>query len=322
MKKIFLVSLLFPFFSKAQLTVERIMQDPKWIGTSPQEIFWNYDSRSIYFKWNPDKNISDSSYSFSLQENKISKTKYPDAKLAEDISNGKYNAAKTKIVFIHNADVYLLNAAEKKILRITQTADEETNPGFLKNDNSIVYQLRHDLYTWNSITGNTEQLTHFENGNAPDENKKLLAQQKWLNGEALQTSSVIKKRKDKTDAEKKFLDSNRGEKILRTIYIHDKELQDLNLSPGGRFITYRLYEKNNEAKETVVPSYVTQDGYTKEIPARSKVGRPDGTYSFYVFDKMKDTVLEVSTDSIPAINYTPEYVKLYPSPMKDSDAVP
>ena len=81
---------------------------------------------------------------------------------------------------------------------------------------------------------------------------------------------------------------------------------------------YRLYRKNDEAKETVVPNYVTQEGYTKDIPARSKVGRPDGDYSFYVFDKLKDTVIKVLTDSIPSINYTPEYVKFYPAKTKDS----
>ncbi len=45
------------------------MQDPKWIGTSPSDIFWSYDSKSIYFKWNPEKNISDSFYNYSLEQN-------------------------------------------------------------------------------------------------------------------------------------------------------------------------------------------------------------------------------------------------------------
>ena len=46
------------------LTVEKIMQDPKWIGTSPSTIYWGPDSKTIYFSWNPDKNISDSTYKY------------------------------------------------------------------------------------------------------------------------------------------------------------------------------------------------------------------------------------------------------------------
>ncbi len=321
MKKYFLILLALPFISNAQLTVEYIMRDPKWIGTSPSGVFWNYDSESIYFKWNPEKNISDSSYYFSLKENKISKAPYLEAALAADVANGNYNHLKTKIAFIYNDDVYLLNTTTKKILRITQTAGEEQNPGFLKDDNFITYQLHNDLFAWNSITGNTMQLTHFEKGMAPVAGEDL-PQQKWLSDEALKTSSVIKKRKDKTDAGRIFLDSNKEEKELRTIYIGNYHIQNLKISPDGRFITYRLYKKNDTVKDTEVPSYVTETGYTEEIPARSKVGRPDGDYFFYVFDKLKDTVINVSMDSIPFLEYVPEYLEYYSGRLADSVKAP
>jgi hypothetical protein len=48
------------------LTVEKIMQDPKWIGTSPSNIFWGTDSKTIYFSWNPDKKTSDSVYGYVI----------------------------------------------------------------------------------------------------------------------------------------------------------------------------------------------------------------------------------------------------------------
>ncbi len=178
------------------------------------------------------------------------------------------------------------------------------------------------MYEWNNINGNTKQLTHFENGASPDEHVSLSQQQQWLNDEALRTSGVIKSRKDKEDARKKFLDSNKEEKKLRTIYTGNKELAQTAISSDERFIVYTLFEKNSEAKKTVVPNYVTRNGYTTEIPSYEKAGRPDGTYSFYVFDKLKDTVIKISTDSIPFIHYTPEYVKFYPQHLKDSNNTP
>ena len=307
----FLILTFSPFFLHAQLTVPQIMQDSKWIGTSPSQIAWSYNSQSISFKWNPEKNISDSSYIYDIAGGKIVKQKYLAAVLADDISNGKYNSAKTKITFIHNNDVYLLNIATKNITRITQTEGQETNPIFLKDDKQIVYQLNNDLFEWNGSDGETTQLTHFENGTAPAKNESLTEQQKWLNAQALQTSSVIKKRKDKADAGKIFLDSNKEEKELRTIYLINKDIQNVTLSPDARFVTYNLYAKNDDAKDTKVPAYVTQDGYTKDLPSRSKVGRPDGIYAFYVFDKLKDNVIEVLTDSIPFITTQPQYKKLY-----------
>ena len=309
-----------PVCLHAQLTVQQIMQDPKWIGASPSQVAWSYNSKSISFKWSPEKGISDSSYIYDVASNKIVKQKYQDAVLEEDISNGKYNSTKTKITFIHNNDVYLLNIATKSIVRITQTEGQEANPLFLKDDSKIVYQLNNDLFEWNSSNGETMQLTHFENGAAPAKNEAVTKQQKWLNEEALQTSSVIKKRKDKADAGKVFLDSNKEEKELRTIYINNRDIQNVTVSPNTRFVTYNLYENNDDAKDTKVPAYVTQDGYTKDLPSRSKVGRPDGTYTFYVFDKLKDTVIEVSTDSIPFITTQPQYKKFYA--IQDSTITP
>src|SRR5450756_1561106 len=65
------------------LTVEKIMQDPKWIGTSPSAPYWSRDGKYLFFNWNPDRALSDSAYyitpenrhpqkaPFSLQHNLI-----------------------------------------------------------------------------------------------------------------------------------------------------------------------------------------------------------------------------------------------------------
>src|SRR4029079_9893622 len=49
-----------------KLTVEKIMRDPKWIGTSPSNVYWSADGNSLYFNWNPDNASSDSAYFITL----------------------------------------------------------------------------------------------------------------------------------------------------------------------------------------------------------------------------------------------------------------
>ncbi|WP_315816592.1 hypothetical protein [Paraflavitalea speifideaquila] len=44
------------------LTVEKIMRDPKWIGTSPSGPEWSFDGKYLLFSWNPEKATSDSVY--------------------------------------------------------------------------------------------------------------------------------------------------------------------------------------------------------------------------------------------------------------------
>ena len=49
-----------------QLTVEKIMRDPKWIGSSPSNAQWSNDGQTLYFNWNPEVNPGDSLYKVAV----------------------------------------------------------------------------------------------------------------------------------------------------------------------------------------------------------------------------------------------------------------
>ena len=53
--------------SISPLSVEKIMRDPKWIGSSPSELLWAADGKTLYFKWNPDGAPEDSLYAITLE---------------------------------------------------------------------------------------------------------------------------------------------------------------------------------------------------------------------------------------------------------------
>ena len=56
-----------PGFSQQleKLTIEKIMRDPKWIGSSPSNLQWTNDGQFLYFNWNPEKAAADSLYYIS-----------------------------------------------------------------------------------------------------------------------------------------------------------------------------------------------------------------------------------------------------------------
>src|SRR5216683_2203289 len=60
----------------APLTVEKIMRDSKWIGASPSGVSWSYDSKYVYFNWNPEKAVTDSLYFISKENPVPQKTSY------------------------------------------------------------------------------------------------------------------------------------------------------------------------------------------------------------------------------------------------------
>jgi dipeptidyl aminopeptidase/acylaminoacyl peptidase len=138
-------------------------------------------------------------------------------------------------------------------------------------------------------------------------------QEQWLQQQQLQLLSVLKERKTKKEAREAFLKTMKDSDTLKTIVIGEKNISNIQVSPSGRFITYRLYQPPAAAKNTIVPDYVTESGFTTDIPGRTKVGAPLGKYEFYVFDTEKDTVLQVLPDSLPGIGDVPDYVKDYPA---------
>ena len=88
-------------------------------------------------------------------------------------------------------------------------------------------------------------------------------------------------------------------------------MQGLTISPDGRFVGYRL-TKPSDAKSTIVPNYVTESGFTSDIPGRTKVGVSQNNSEFFIYDRKKDTVFAIKMDSIPGIRDLPDYVKDYP----------
>jgi hypothetical protein len=143
------------------LTVDYIMRDQKWVGSSPSNINWSWDSKSVFFNWNPDKNLADSFYIFKLNSKQPEKLNYNQAQLLRAINNGSYNKNYTQIIYSFKGDIFLLNTLTGLTTTITQTEEAETSPAFISNEEWITYRKDKNLYAWQINTGFTKQLTNF-----------------------------------------------------------------------------------------------------------------------------------------------------------------
>ncbi|GAB3541200.1 prolyl oligopeptidase family serine peptidase [Pontibacter brevis] len=290
---------------KMELSVEKIMRDPKWMGTSPSNIFWSEDGKKIYFNWNPDGNKSDSLYSVSADGKNIRKVS-PQERRNLPSPYGEYNRAETKKVYEKNGDIFLYDVKSGRPQQITNTVERESSPSFSHNEQKVVYIKDNNLFAWHAANGQTVQLTDFKKGRKAAEEGKD-AQREWLKTQQLSLLQIVRDREAEKEAQQKQkkLDAPSRPK---EIYIEEKAVSSINLSPDERFVTYQLVNRPKSAKTAIVPNYVTSSGYTEDINTRTKVGDAQATYEFFVYDTQRDTAFAVSMKDVEGITEQPAYL--------------
>lgn len=302
--------------STSQLTIEKIMRDPKWIGTSPSNIFWSEDGSKIYFNWNRVQAKEDSLFSYTLENGKI-KTLSLDERKSLVPQSGSYNRAKTKKLFEKNGDIFLYDVRINETRQITNTLERESNPRFTFDERKITYLSNGNLYMWDILSGETKQITDFRKGSKRNETGEQLSEaDKILKRQELGLFDVLRKRKEAREKQEN-LSKEFAVKRPNEIYVNEKNVNMIMLSPDENFVTFRLDKSPKNLKSTIVPNYVTESGYTQDISARTNVGSEQTTYEFGIYDIKKDTVYYVDVKSLPGIFERPEYLKAYSSP-KDS----
>lgn len=300
----------------APLTVEKIMRDQKWIGTSPDGIRWQRDSKVIYFDWNPTQSVSDSLYFVKVNDWKPQITPAIERADVRAYNSGNYNPAKTAYTYAKDGDIFYLDLKKGKTIQVTHTTGFEFNPQFCLDGEKIVYMSQQNLYAWDIANGTTSQLTNFVS-NAPKsretkkEKKDKSSQEDWLKDQQLALFDVLKEEKAEQDAREAFMESLPDKKGIYPIAYQDRMVTRVNISPDGRFVNYTLY-RDAKDKNTMVPSWVNESGYVTEINARPKVGSPQGSYETFIFDREKDTAYALHVTDIPGIKDIPAYRKDYP----------
>ncbi|GGH01256.1 peptidase S9 [Polaribacter pacificus] len=305
--------------NQSQLTIDQIMQGDDFVGYLPTSINWSENNRDIYFSWNPEMDTIRSTYKVNSISKKINKASAEDLKSRmspSDISkNGKWS------VYGKSGDLFLKDNKNNSIKRLTYTTAFESNPRFSGDDASIIYQQSNNLYQWHIADGTITQLTNFRSGSkSSGSRKKLSEQDQWLEDDQLNYFDVLKKREAQSAARAFSREQTRIEG-MDVVYLGNKNLFGLNISPDLNYVVYQLYTPTRGAKRTIVPDYVTKSGYTTDLNTRSKVGGPQNNFESWILDLKTGKNYQIETKTIPGIKDKPSFLKEYaknPSEYEDT----
>jgi dipeptidyl aminopeptidase/acylaminoacyl peptidase len=282
-----------------QLTVPYIMRDPKWMGTSPTNIRWADDGKTVYFEWTAENLYAADPLS----------GKWRTVPVEEERNltwGGQYNNSRTQRVYAKDGDLFIKDVASGIVTQLTKTTEAEFSPRFSNDGSRVFFQQGMNLYAIYLKTGLLEQLTDFRRGNKPAEAKKT-EQSAWLEKDQLRLFTVLQERKANEQKRKERQEALRFAKP-KEYYFQEKQVDNLSISPDGNWVLFRVGTSPTASKPTIVPNYMAASGYTENLNARPKVGDQLTTYEVALYDRRRDTLLYLSTAELPGIDDMPAYL--------------
>jgi dipeptidyl aminopeptidase/acylaminoacyl peptidase len=276
---------LFALSLSAELTVDQIMRGPQYAGYAPRALRWSPDGKSAYFEWkqhtDPVEENFDT-YVVGRDGKGLRKLTDEEAKHAPP-ARGDWTRDRMRNVHIDNGDVFLYDGVANRRRALTDTTEAESSAAFTHDEKAVTFVRRNNLFVVSLTDGSVTQLTNIvaadERGPHvslfEDENKDKTDSQKWVAEEAKKLSDVLARR----SAERKEEEAKRKAEIaIAPMKLKKGEsVGEALLSPDGKYAIVLVSVEPEGSIRPNVPSYVTESGYTVDLPARRKVGDRQGT---------------------------------------------
>jgi dipeptidyl aminopeptidase/acylaminoacyl peptidase len=266
--------------AKFNITIENIMRGPELIGSYPSDIRWSANGDKLYFKWKKPGEKEETLYFVTSRGGKPKKATEKELDLIPPI-NAVWDKKRERALFADDGDIYLIDFTKEKKIQLTRTPEKERNPGFTCDEKKVFFTLKDNLFILSLGGGELVQATNFKR-DAPPRKPEPSPGQKFLLKQQRELFEQFKKKDKKPKKEKK---------TAPPVFLKkDQQLRGITLSPDGRFAFFTIVEHPATAKTTIVPNYVTRDGYTSDIPSRTKAG----DYSY----KSKAGIIEAKTGKV------------------------
>src|SRR5215471_181483 len=278
-----LISLVFPLCAQQskpqtqsqpfELTVDSIMRGPRLVGYPPSGVYWSQDSQKVYFRWKQadEPRLKEMSlYVVNRDGSGLRRLTEAESKQAPP-AIGELSKDKTMTVFADEGDIFIYDHAKAERRQITRTVDAETSPHFTFDQKHIYFTRLNNLYVMSLDGGSLAQLTDVRTGGSlPSATPKGTDSQEYLKKEERGLLDAVRERAEQREEQEKKRKEREQRKSFNVPT--GQNVVNLNLSPDGKYVIATISEPGAGSKNTIVPNFVTESGYTEDIPGRTKVG--------------------------------------------------
>ena len=256
------------------LTVDSIMRGPRLVGYQPERVYWSQDSQRVYFRWKQadEPRLKEMSlYVVNRDGSGLKRLSDDEARQAPP-ANGELSKDKSMTVFTDEGDIFIYDNAKHARRQLTRTVDAETNAHFSFDQRKVYFTRQNNLYVMSLDGASLEQLTDIRigAGPTPTSTPKGTDSQEYLKKEERALLDAVREKAEQREEQEK----KRKEREKRKPFgiPTGQNTTNLVLSPDGKYVVATISEPGTGAKNIIVPNYVSESGYTEDIPGRTKVG--------------------------------------------------
>ena len=186
--------------------------------------------------------------------------------------------------------------------RLIKTSDPETNPHFTFDQKSIYFTRQNNLYVMSLEDGALEQLTDIRSATSSGQGAPASTSgsgvginarvggtqqtgnesQDFLKKEERTLLDAVRERAEQREEQ----EAKRKQRETRKPFNlpSGQNVVSLNLSPDRKFVIASISEPITGNKATIVPNFVTESGYTEDIPGRTKAGDAQNRTRLVILD--------------------------------------
>ncbi|HWW62291.1 MAG TPA: DPP IV N-terminal domain-containing protein, partial [Thermoanaerobaculia bacterium] len=192
-----------------------------------------------------------------------------------------------RIVYEDGGDIYLFEDSAHARRALTSTAEKETKPRISRDGRRVTFIRGDNLFLLTLDDGSVTQLTNigrdFDDLDADGwPEKEKTASQKFVAEEERKLLDVIDRAATKREENEKRAHREHPRKPFPLA--KSESIDDLVLTPDGKFVIALIETEGKLAKKADVPRYVTESAYTDKVETRLKVGDVSTATKLVVLD--------------------------------------
>ena len=285
--------------------LELIMSDPDWIGNAPTGFYWSDSGTEVYFdQKRVGENFSDL-YVVPAAGGEPQLVAPADESRSSNASR-VYNAARTKVAWIHRGDIMVKDLSSGETRQLTRTTAEELSPMFMTDGTSVAFVRDKAHFVYDTSTGTTSEAADIRFEKHPDEQSfDTLREQQMRNFETLRED---KRRAEALEDDEEARQHEDPAGAPLPMYVGEDYIEvDRFLSPSGRYLLVTVTDDEaDEGRHGIMPNYVTEDGYTAITETRTRVGRnPPAAQQLLLVDLAEGSFETVDYAALPGLDEDP-----------------